>query len=173
MRIYRKIIPKISKDVIRGLLSQQVIDIEEGRRDEAELAIASVLVGYINTLDELNQDTRDTLSRHNLTAASFLQIKQRLAAKRSIGLGEEALDYCIQQIFDGLYNAPSIAEIYGEDHDLRKMIQQSLHKYVGVDEELDREVRSKLRNLREGTVEWEVEYGRLIDQMRAVQNVTA
>ena len=33
-------------------------------------------------------------------------------------------------------------------------------------EELDREVRGRLKNLREGTSEWEVEYGRLIDQMR-------
>ena len=35
-----------------------------------------------------------------------------------------------------------------------------------VREELDREVRGRLKNLREGTSEWEIEYGRLIEQMR-------
>ena len=31
-------------------------------------------------------------------------------------------------------------------------------KYLGVDAELDREVRHRIKNLREGTVEWEDEY---------------
>ena len=36
----------------------------------------------------------------------------------------------------------------------------------GVDEELDREVRHKLKAFREGTPEWEDEYARLINSMR-------
>jgi hypothetical protein len=49
----------------------------------------------------------------------------------------------------------------------------AMKKYLGVDEELDREVRGRLKNLREGTSEWEVEYNRLIDQMRHRLSETA
>ena len=44
MKVYRKVIPRIAKDVIRVLLANRCIEIEEGRRDEAELDIAGVFV---------------------------------------------------------------------------------------------------------------------------------
>ena len=55
---------------------------------------------------------------------------------------------------------------HSEDNEIRLLILGAMKKYLGVDEELDREVRGRLKNLREGTSEWEVEYNRLIDQMR-------
>jgi hypothetical protein len=35
-----------------------------------------------------------------------------------------------------------------------------------VDEELDEEVRRKIKNLEEGTATWEVEYTKVLDQMK-------
>ena len=75
------------------------------------------------------------------------------------------------RILDSLFNSKNIEEVFAEDMDLRKLVQESIRKYLGVDEELDREVRGRLKNLREGTSEWEVEYGRLIDQMRASKSL--
>jgi hypothetical protein len=35
-----------------------------------------------------------------------------------------------------------------------------------VDEELDQEVRERIRNLEEGTQSWELEYSRVMEQMK-------
>jgi hypothetical protein len=35
-----------------------------------------------------------------------------------------------------------------------------------VDEELDEEVRRRIKNLQEGTSTWEVEYGKVLDQIK-------
>src|ERR1700733_13445056 len=59
MKIYRKVIPKISKDVVRSLLANRAIEVEDGRRDEAELDIAGVLVEYLNDLDRISPDAHD------------------------------------------------------------------------------------------------------------------
>ena len=54
MKIYRKVIPKIAKDVIRSLLASRAIEVEDGHRDEAELDMAGVLVEYLNDVDRIS-----------------------------------------------------------------------------------------------------------------------
>lgn len=166
MKIYRKVIPKISKDIVRALLANHVIEVEDGHRDEAELDVAGVLVDYLNQLDRLNNDARDALGRHNLGIEHLGRVKRSLADARKIVLGDEALDHVLDKMVEALFDSSHIEEIYGEDHEIRAQMRASMSKYLGVDEELDREVRGRLKNLREGTSEWEVEYNRLIDQMR-------
>lgn len=171
MKIYRKVIPKIAKDVIRSLLANRAIEVEDGRRDEAELDVAGVLVEYLNELDRISADAHDALQRHNLPIETLGRVKRSLAENRSVAMGEGALDFILNRILDSLFNSKNIEEVFAEDQDLRKLVQESIRKYLGVDEELDREVRGRLKNLREGTSEWEVEYGRLIDQMRASKSL--
>ncbi len=166
MRIYRKVIPKIAKDVVRTLLTHRAIEVEDGRRDEAELDLAGVLVAYLNDLDKITSDAHDAMQRHGLAANNLGRIKRSLAESRQVVVGEGAVDFVIDRIIEGLFGSKNIEEVFAEDAELRQMVQDSLGKYLGVDEELDREVRGRLKNLREGTAEWEVEYSRLIDRMR-------
>ena len=166
MKIYRRVIPKIAKDIIRSLLASRAIEVEDGRRDEAELDVAGVLVEYLNEVDRINQDAHDALQRHGLSAEHLGRVKRSLAESRKIVVTDGALEFVIERILKSLFSSKNIEEVFAEDHDLRKTVTDSMRKYLGVDEELDREVRGRLKNLREGTSEWEVEYGRLIEQMR-------
>lgn len=171
MRIYRKVIPKIAKDIVRSLLASRAIEVEDGRRDEAELDLAGVLVGYVNEVDQLTTDAHETLQRHDLPIEMLGRVKRTLAENRKVIVGEEALDHVLALLIGGLFDSVNIQEVFSEDNELNKMILDSMNKYIGVDEELDREVRGRLRNLREGTSEWEIEYGRLIDQMRHARSL--
>ncbi|OGQ77182.1 MAG: hypothetical protein A2289_20970 [Deltaproteobacteria bacterium RIFOXYA12_FULL_58_15] len=166
MKIYRKVIPKIAKDVVRSLLANRAIEVEDGHRDEAELDVAGVLVGYLNDLDRIATDAKETMVRHNLPVEMTPRIKKTIADTRKIIVGAEALDFVIDRMIKGLFNSKNIEEVFVEDHEIRALVSESMKKYLGVDEELDREVRGRLKNLREGTSEWEVEYNRLIEQMR-------
>jgi uncharacterized protein len=169
MRIYRKIVPKIAKDIIRSLLLHKAIEVEDGRRDEAELDVAGVIVEYLDEVDRLNQDARDAIQRHGFSPETLGRVKRSIANTRGLRVGDDAEEFIIERVLGGLFHSRNIEEIFGEDHDIRKAVKEAMDKYVGVDEELDREVRGRLKNLREGTSEWEVEYGRLIEQMRHVK----
>ena len=166
MRIYRKVIPKIAKDVIRLLLANRAIEVEDGRRDEAELDVAGVLVDYLNSLDRLKTDAQETLVRHSLPQEMLGRVKRSLAETRKIITGEGAKEHVVNLVIQGLFESKNIEEVFAEDNEIRKLVNEAMNKYLGVDEELDREVRGRLKNLREGTAEWEIEYGRLIEQMR-------
>lgn len=171
MKIYRRVIPKIAKDIVRTLLANKAIEVEDGHRDEAELDVAAVLVNYLNEVDAITHDAQETLQRHNLSQDMLGRIKKQLADQRKIIVGKDAGEFIIDQIINGLFESRYIEEVFAEDNEIRRMVAESITKYFGVDEELDREVRGRLRNLREGTAEWEVEYGRLIEQMRGAKYV--
>jgi len=171
MKFYRRLVPKISKDIVRGMLADKLIEIEDGHRDEAELDIAAVFVDYLNAEEQLMNDARDELSRRNLPQEKYGLVKRALAEQRKLKIGEESLDYILDHIVSGLYDSKHITEVFAEDHDLKRKTREILGKYAGVDEELDREARSRLRNLREGTPEWDLEYQKTIKQLRNIKGL--
>ena len=166
MKLYRKIIPKVAKDIVRSLLSQEAIEIEDGHRDEAELDIAGSLVDYLNSVDQIKSDAQEALVRHNLQHDQLFRIQRTLAENRKIVIGELALDFVIDKLVQSLFKSKHISEIFAEDVDLRLTVTTSLRKYLGVDESIDREVRSRIKHLREGTPEWETEYEKWVGDLR-------
>lgn len=171
MKLYRRLIPKISKDIVRGLMADKKIEIEDGHRDEAELDVAGVLVSYLNQTEQLSNDARDQLERRGLSQEKYGLVKRAMAEQRNLKIGDDALDFVLDQLVESLFASKHISEVFAEDHELRAFLRDILGKYSGVDEELDREARSRLRNLREGTPEWDVEYQRTIKQLRNVRGI--
>ena len=167
MKIYRRVIPKIAKDVVRVLLVNRAIEVEDGRRDEAELDIAGVLVKYLNDVEKLNTDAKEALIRHKLPSENLGKVKKNIASKRKLVIGKGDVEFVQGLMLDSLFNSSNIQEVFADDDELKGMIDGAMGKYLGVDAELDREVRNKLKGLREGTVEWETEYNRVIGQMRS------
>jgi hypothetical protein len=50
---------------------------------------------------------------------------------------------------------------------MRRKLKDIVKKHMMVDEELDKEVRQRIRNLEEGTQTWEIEYNRVLEQMKS------
>jgi len=166
MRLYRKIIPKIAREVVRTLHSRQEIEVEDGRMDEAELDLAAVMVEYMNQDERIVQESKDTMARRGLSHDRFAQVKKSLSEARGFKFGDEGKEYVIEQMLEALFNSKNIAEIYGEDNDLRTFMTEVLNKFTLVDEELDREARNRLKNVREGTPEWDIEYPRTVATLK-------
>lgn len=172
MRLYRKIIPKISKEIMALLRADGDVEIDDQKLEEAELDLAAILVEYCNAEDKLNQETRETLNRRGLAAERFAQVKKSLAESRSHKTGEEGLEYVINQMLDALMHSRNIDEVFAEDHEMRRKIQQTMVKYLGIDEDIDREARGRLKNLREGSAEWDIEYERVVGQLKRARGLS-
>ncbi|MEI6807042.1 MAG: DUF507 family protein, partial [Myxococcaceae bacterium] len=163
---FRKIIPKIAKDSIRSLSAAGLIELEEGKAEEAELDLAGVMVEYLDADERLNEQAKDLLSRRGLGSDRFAQAKKTLADTKNFKIGDEALDYILGQLAEALLASKNIEEVFGEDPELRKAMKDVMDKYASIPEELDKEARQRLKNLREGSPEWEIEYPRAIAQLK-------
>lgn len=171
MRLYRRVIPKIAREVVRTLNARGDIEVDEAALDEAELDLAAVMVEYCNLDDRLSQDAREAIQRRGLSAERFGQVKKGLADAKGFKIGEDGTEYVIEQMIQVLFASKNIEEIYAEDNDIRKFISEVLKKYLDIDEDIDREVRGRLKNLREGTQEWDVEYERTAGQIKRQRGI--
>ncbi|MDA0713061.1 MAG: DUF507 family protein [bacterium] len=172
MQLYRKIIPKIARDTARTLATLKLIEIEDGKQDEAELDMAAVMVEYLNEEDRINKEARDLLAKRGISADRFSQAKKSVADMRGFKIGDEGLEYILDQLSEALFASSNIAEVYADDVELRKNIRDTINKYLSISESLDKAARGRLRNLREGSPEWEIEYPRIIAQLKKQKGLT-
>jgi hypothetical protein len=164
MKLYAGKIDTIATEVITKMTLDG--DIEVGDRAEAELDVTSILKEYIRVDRELTERAKDIMEIRGLSYSAFGRTKRGLAEKQDFGLGEEGVSWICTQLLELFMQSPHIDEIFADDLTLRRKIKEILNKHMAVDEELDKEVRQRIRNLDEGTNSWEVEYQRVMDQMK-------
>ena len=93
-------------------------------------------------------------------------MKKLAAEQMGIKVGDESIDYLLDQILEILMHSANVAEIFAEDVELRRKMAPILKRHMAVDEELEKEVRGKLKHVEEGTRTWEVEYARMMEDIR-------
>jgi hypothetical protein len=70
------------------------------------------------------------------------------------------------QIIESFMQSLHVDEIFADDAGLRKRMVDILKKHMLVDDEVDAEVRRRIKNLEEGTATWEVEYQKALEQIK-------
>ncbi len=164
MKLYAGKIEPISAEIIAKLGGEG--DIELSDAHEAELDVASVLKEYLRVDRELTERAKDILEIRGLSYSAFHRTKRALAEKQEFGLGEEGLSWICTQLLETFMQSRHVEEIYADDVALRRKVKEVLRRHMGVDKELDREVRQRIKNLEEGTHAWELEYSRVMGQMK-------
>jgi hypothetical protein len=125
-----------------------------------------VLKEYLRLEREVTDKAKDLLQKRNLPYEHFGKVKRQVAAEKSFGLGDEGLDWITTQVIESFMQSPHIEEVFGEDAALRKRMTDILKKHMQIDDEIDAEVRRRIKNLEEGTATWEVEYQKALDQIK-------
>ena len=164
MRLYAAKVPQISAELVRALVDANAIEIDSPQ--EVELDVASVLKEYIRVDRELTDRAKDVMEQRRLDYGQFSKIKRSLAEEKDFGLGEEAVTWICSQLLETFMHSAHVEEVYAEDAQLRRLMKDVLKKHLAVDEALDAEVRQRIKNLEEGTSTWDLEYKRVMDQIK-------
>ncbi len=171
MRLYAGKVTPIAQDMLEALTSTNAIEPEPGQEGEVLLDIESVLKEYIRTEREIVNQARETISRDGLEFRQLSKIKSKLADDRGFGIGDKAIDYLARQIIECLFHSRHVVEIYEEDHTLRKHMRDVLRQHLRVEEDLDHEVRRRIQNLQEGTANWEIEYNKVMADLKRLKGL--
>ena len=164
MRLYAGKIPVIGAEVIKALVDAEDISVTD--RAEAELDVQAVLKEYLRLEREITDKAKDLLQKRNLPYEQFGKVKRSLAKEKSFGLGDDGLEWMITQMIESFMQSMHVEEIFAEDTTLRRRIVDILKKHMTVDDEVDAEVRRRIKNLEEGTATWEVEYQKALEQIK-------
>jgi hypothetical protein len=170
MRLYGGQVPVIAEDLLRVLTRGDKIDVTDENMPEVELDIQSVLKEYIRLDRELTDAAREKLRRSN-RSLGIGRVKRELAKKKNVQVGDEAIGYIINQLIEAFLHSNFVDEVYATDNDLRKTMKPILERHMSMDEELDREVRDKIKNIEEGSASWDVEYQKVMEKLKRTKNL--
>ncbi len=164
MRLYAGKIPSIASEIVKVLVDNDELSVFD--QGEAELDVQAVLKEYLRLEREVTDKAKDLLQKRNLPYEHFGKVKRQVAAEKAFGLGEEGLDWMTTQMIESFMQSPHVEEVFGEDAALRKRMTEILKKHMQIDEEIDAEVRRRIKNLEEGTATWEVAYQKALEQIK-------
>ena len=164
MRLYSGTVPAIATEVVRALLAAKEIEAESPKEVEAD--VTAVLNQYLSDEREVNDRAKDVLERTGKSNTDYQRVRALVADEKGIKVGDETLDYLLDQVVEMLMHSNNVDEVFASDVDLRRRMAPVFKKHMAVDSALDTEVRAQLRHVKEGTREWEVEYSRVLEQVK-------
>lgn len=170
MRLFSGKIPVISDEVVRLLTSEG--DIETEQPNEVVLDIESVLKEYLRFERSVADEAKNRLEARGLPYAQLGKVRSQVAREKGAPQNDDVLPYLIDQLLSLLFHSKNVDEIFSEDTELRKKITNILRKHMDVGGELDEEVRSKIKNLEEGTASFEIEYQRVMGELKRKKGLT-
>lgn len=170
MRVNPGRLPELSKDLLRSLIKDGAIELVADRMQEAEMDIESVLREYHRQEREVHEQAKDILSSRQMDFSNLRRVKSQLAQQRGIKIDDEGYDYLIDQIVEMMFHSHNVEEIYSADAELRRRLLPVMKKYIAEEEAIEDQARQRLKNLDEGTLTWEVEIARTINEIRRERN---
>lgn len=166
MRLYRSQVPRIAEDIIATFSLDGDIVVESVYREEAERDIRAIMEEYLRQESKVVQETREMMERRQITYDKFGKVKNAVADERGHKTGDDGIRYIANQILEMFMYSNHVEEVFGEDRLMRKTLMRIFRKHLIEEADLDREVRGKLKNLRPGSEKWDIEYKRVMDDVR-------
>ena len=135
MRLYSGKVSAIATEVVRALLAST--DIEAEAPKEVEADIAAVLNQYLADEREVNERAKDVLERTGKPQTEFQRVRALVADEKGIKVGDDALDYLLDQVVEMLMHSGNVDEVYVEDIELRRRMAPVFKRHMAVDASLD------------------------------------
>ncbi|MBL8937714.1 MAG: DUF507 family protein [Archangium sp.] len=171
MRLYPKLVPIIAREIIDRLAKEKDIEVEAIRMADAELDMAAIMREYLANEERVNQATREALERRGYDFSKFNQVKREMADVRGFKLGDDGVEFLINQMLEFLLISRNVEEVFADDTQMRPKILQVMKKHLDIDDEIDREARGRLKHLQEGTSAYEIEYQKTLEQIRRARGL--
>jgi hypothetical protein len=164
MWLHRAKIPQVAAEMVRTLSEGGDIETESPREVQADLE--AVLTQYVADDQEINERARDLVATRGLPQTELGRMKKLVAEQKHVKIGEEAIDYLLDQLIEILMHSNNVEEVFAQDHVLRLRMREPLRKQFAAEDALEQEVRGRLKHVQEGTQVWEVEYRRMMEDIK-------
>jgi hypothetical protein len=164
MRLHSAKVPAVAGEIVQALTKEGAIETDSPH--EVQLDVESVLAQYVRDEQDITEKAKDLIASRNLPQSELAKMRRLVADQRKIKLGDEAIDYLLAQLIEMLMHSANVEEIFAEDFELRRLMRDPLRRQQLEEEKLQEEVRGQLRHVKEGSSVWEVEYRRMMEDIK-------
>jgi hypothetical protein len=170
MRLFAGRVSPIAQEIVKALVSSG--DIEAEHPTEVVLDVEAVLKNYLSMEKDVNDKTRELLERTGRGNDQYTRVRDQIADSKGIKVGDETLDYLLDQVVEMFGHSKNVDEIYAQDVELRRKMAPIFKRHMGEDDKLDGEVRAQLKHIKEGSREWDIEYARMVEIIKRKRGLT-
>ena len=170
MRLYRGQVSAVAGELCKLLVDGGDLEVTSKNIPEVEKDIESVLTEFIRLDRELVDEARDRISDRG-GRGSIGREKEKLSRQKGIDIAEDPVGYIINQLIETFFHSHFVEEVYSLDRHMRKKMNPVLKRHMSVEEELDEEVRDKIKNLEEGSQAWDIEYQKAMGKLKRTKNL--
>jgi len=161
MKIYRGKIKPISEDIVNGLVQAEDISVPADQVPEVVLDVEAIIKEYLRMEEQISTQAREMIQKRGVSYTEFGKLRRMIAEEAAFETGDKAIIWIANQIIECFLINNRVEEVYTEDYELRLKIAQVFSRHLGIEEQVDKEAREKIKNLEEGSPEWEIEYQKL------------
>ena len=166
MRIYRSQVPRLAEEILETLVREEDIAITPVNLSEADQDLRAIMDEYMRQESKIVQEVRDIMHERQITYDKFGKVKGQLCEERNHPTGDDGIRWIIGQILEAFMISNHVDEVFSEDFLMRRKMMIVFRRILIDEADLDKEARSKIRNIREGTADWEIEYKKALSDIR-------
>lgn len=156
MKLYRAKVPAIAKDIVTRLVSDGDIEVVGDNKEEAEQDYVAIMEEYLRRDSDLRNHIRDHMAQRNLPYNQYGRTRSRVAEEWGHPLGDDVERFLARQMVENLMISRWIDEVYEEDRVIYKKVIEILRSHNVDERSIREEAATKVKNVREGTVEYEI-----------------
>lgn len=156
MKLYRAKIPTIAASVVEALVSNDDIEVTHENRPEAEQDLVAIMENFSKRDWNFRTRVKDHMHDQGIPYNEYGRTRGRLAEELSHPLGDDVERFLARQFVENMMISNFVEEVYEEDTELYKKIVEVLRSHHVDERELREEAQGRLKNVREGTVDYEI-----------------
>ena len=166
MKLYRAKIPAIAQQVVDRLITESCIEVRPENREEAERDLAAIMEEYLRRDGELREQIRDHMADQHIQYSEYGRTRKKIADELGHPLGDDVERFLCRQFIENMMISPHVEEVFEEDRVMYKKVMEILKENDVDENEIREEAASRIKNVQEGTVDYELQ---LQEQMRQVK----
>ncbi len=156
MRLYRAKIPTIAKDVIDTLCADGDIEVAPESREEAEADLVAIMEEFTRRDAAFRNQIRDEMANNNIPYDRYGKIRKQMAEEKSHPIGDDIERFLCRQFIENMMISRFVDEVYEEDRLIYRKVMGVMCSHDVDEREIREEAQGKIKNLREGTVDYEI-----------------
>lgn len=156
MKLYKAKIPDIARAVIESLCKEGAIEVLQENRHEAEQDIVAILEEYLRRDNDLREEVREYMSAASLPYDQYGRTRTQLAERSGHPTGDDVQRFLARQTVENFMISRFVDEVYAEDKDLYKRVREIIEGFDVDERALRQEAAEQVKNLSEGTVDYEI-----------------
>lgn len=166
MRLYRARIPVIAHAVIERLVKEGDIEVSPTNAEEAEQDLVAIMETFLERDLDLRNAVRDTMARRSIPYERYSKVRSQIAEDWGHPTGESVKKYLSRQFVENFMISNYVDEVYAEDEVLFRKTIDTLRNHDVDENALREEARERVKNVSEGTVDYEIAFAQALKEVK-------